>query len=57
MLHSCQHCDTYFSDNIMYTVHMGCHGYENPFQCNVCGCKCRNKYDFACHFARGQHTQ
>ncbi|CAB1344019.1 unnamed protein product [Coregonus sp. 'balchen'] len=55
MLHSCQHCDTYFSDNIMYTIHMGCHGYENPFQCNICGCKCRNKYDFACHFARGQH--
>uniref|UniRef100_A0A4W5L2F8 Zinc finger protein Pegasus n=1 Tax=Hucho hucho TaxID=62062 RepID=A0A4W5L2F8_9TELE len=57
MLHSCQHCDTYFSDNIMYTIHMGCHGYENPFQCNICGCKCRNKYDFACHFARGQHQQ
>jgi hypothetical protein len=36
---------------------MGCHGYENPFQCNICGCKCKNKYDFACHFARGQHNQ
>ncbi|KAG9346063.1 hypothetical protein JZ751_007880 [Albula glossodonta] len=55
LLHSCQHCDTYFADNILYTIHMGCHGYENPFQCNICGCKCRNKYDFACHFARGQH--
>ncbi|KAJ8404790.1 hypothetical protein AAFF_G00331770 [Aldrovandia affinis] len=57
LLHSCQHCDTYFADNILYTIHMGCHGYENPFQCNICGCKCRNKYDFACHFARGQHKQ
>uniref|UniRef100_G3P5G0 Zinc finger protein Pegasus n=1 Tax=Gasterosteus aculeatus aculeatus TaxID=481459 RepID=G3P5G0_GASAC len=27
----------------------------NPFQCNICGHKCRSKYDFACHFARGQH--
>nr|XP_006630589.1 PREDICTED: zinc finger protein Pegasus isoform X1 [Lepisosteus oculatus] len=57
LLHHCQHCDTYFADNILYTIHMGCHGYENPFQCNICGCKCRNKYDFACHFARGQHKQ
>lgn len=55
LLQSCQHCDTYFSDNILYTIHMGCHGYENPFQCNICGVLCRDKYDFACHFARGQH--
>lgn len=55
MLHHCEHCDIYFPDNILYTIHMGCHGYENPFQCNICGHKCRSKYDFACHFARGQH--
>uniref|UniRef100_A0A3Q2EEI7 IKAROS family zinc finger 5 n=1 Tax=Cyprinodon variegatus TaxID=28743 RepID=A0A3Q2EEI7_CYPVA len=54
-LHHCQHCDIYFPDNILYTIHMGCHGYENPFQCNICGHKCKSKYDFACHFARGQH--
>ncbi|XP_054653958.1 zinc finger protein Pegasus [Dunckerocampus dactyliophorus] len=54
-LHQCQHCDIYFPDNILYTIHMGCHGYENPFQCNICGHKCKSKYDFACHFARGQH--
>lgn len=57
LLDHCQHCDIYFPDNILYTIHMGCHGYENPFQCNICGLKCRNKYDFACHFARGQHKQ
>lgn len=55
VLHHCQHCDIYFPDNILYTIHMGCHGYENPFQCNICGHKCQSKYDFACHFARGQH--
>ncbi|CAL8299186.1 unnamed protein product [Merluccius merluccius] len=53
--HHCQHCDIAFPDNILYTVHMGCHGYENAFQCNICGHSCINKYDFACHFARGQH--
>nr|XP_036876958.1 zinc finger protein Pegasus-like [Manis javanica] len=34
-LHHCQHCDMYFTDNILYTIHMGCHAYENPLQCNV----------------------
>ncbi|XP_018082846.1 zinc finger protein Pegasus isoform X3 [Xenopus laevis] len=57
LLHHCQHCDMYFADNILYTIHMGCHGFENPFQCNICGCKCKNKYDFACHFARGACCQ
>lgn len=56
LLYYCQHCDTYFADNVLYTIHMGCHGYDNPFQCNICGFHCENKYDFACHFARGQHS-
>lgn len=57
LLFRCQHCDVVFSDNILYTIHMGCHGYENPFQCNICGHMCMDKYDFACHFARGQHKK
>ncbi|XP_051038285.1 zinc finger protein Pegasus-like [Phodopus roborovskii] len=56
LLYHCQHCDTYFADNVLYTIHMGCHGYDIPFQCNICGYNCKNKYDFACHFARGQHN-
>ncbi|XP_029934257.1 zinc finger protein Pegasus-like [Myripristis murdjan] len=56
-LHKCPHCDIHFSDNILYTIHMGCHGYEHPFQCNICGFLCTDKYDFACHFARGQHKK
>ncbi|XP_017338462.1 zinc finger protein Pegasus [Ictalurus punctatus] len=53
----CPHCQTYFGDNVLYTVHMGCHGYDQPFQCNVCGVHCSDKYDFACHFAQGQHRK
>ncbi|KAJ3607582.1 hypothetical protein NHX12_024633 [Muraenolepis orangiensis] len=56
-LHRCPHCDIRFSDNILYTIHMGCHGYEHPFQCNICGAMCRDKYDFACHYARGHHSK
>uniref|UniRef100_A0A1A7YIC2 Zinc finger protein Pegasus n=1 Tax=Iconisemion striatum TaxID=60296 RepID=A0A1A7YIC2_9TELE len=57
LLQKCQHCDIHFSDNILYTIHMGCHGYEHPFQCNICGHMCIDKYNFACHFARGQHKK
>ncbi|KAA8581437.1 zinc finger protein Pegasus [Etheostoma spectabile] len=56
-LQKCQHCDIHFLDNILYTIHMGCHGYEHPFQCNICGHMCIDKYDFSCHFARGQHKK
>ncbi|AWP17872.1 putative zinc finger protein Pegasus [Scophthalmus maximus] len=57
LVHKCQHCDIGFSDNILYTIHMGCHGYLHAFQCNICGHMCVDKYDFACHFARGQHKK
>ncbi len=57
LFHKCQHCDIQFADNILYTIHMGCHGYEHPYQCNVCGHLCIDRYDFACHFARGQHKK
>lgn len=57
LLHKCLHCDILFSDNVLYTIHMGCHGYDQPFQCNICGSMCIDKYDFACHFARGQHKK
>lgn len=55
--YKCQHCEVQFLDNILYTIHMGCHSYEHPFNCNICGHVCFDKYDFACHFARGQHKQ
>uniref|UniRef100_UPI0037E807B6 zinc finger protein Pegasus-like n=1 Tax=Semicossyphus pulcher TaxID=241346 RepID=UPI0037E807B6 len=57
LLQKCPHCDIHFLDNILYTIHMGCHGYEHPFQCNICGHMCTDRYDFACHFARGQHKK
>lgn len=57
LLHECQHCEVQFLDNILYTIHMGCHSYEHPFKCNICGHMCFDKYDFACHFARGQHKK
>ena len=54
-LFECKHCQIIFMDYVMFTVHMGCHGFDNPFRCNVCGADCEDKLQFACHFARGQH--
>ena len=54
-LHECKHCQIIFKDYVMFTVHMGCHGFDNPYRCNVCGTDCVDKLQFACHFARGQH--
>ncbi|XP_061911313.1 zinc finger protein Pegasus-like [Entelurus aequoreus] len=53
----CPHCDIQFPDNVLHTIHMGCHVYEHPFRCNICGHTCTDKYDFACHFAQGQHKK
>ncbi|XP_056152906.1 zinc finger protein Pegasus-like [Lampris incognitus] len=57
LFYNCNHCDIHFSDNILYTIHMGGHGYEHPFQCNICGNMCKDKYDFACHFVHGHHKK
>ncbi|XP_006819105.1 uncharacterized protein LOC102809095 [Saccoglossus kowalevskii] len=45
----CQHCDILFPDNVLFTIHRGFHGYDKPFQCNICGHDCGDKYEFASH--------
>lgn len=52
----CEHCLIIFLDHVMYTIHMGCHGFRNPFECNICGYRCRDRYEFASHLARGRHN-
>ncbi|XP_074027048.1 protein hunchback-like [Leptinotarsa decemlineata] len=52
---SCQFCDLTFGDPIMYTIHMGYHGFNNPFTCNMCGEKCGEKLAFYVHIARQSH--
>ncbi|XP_070540295.1 zinc finger protein Pegasus-like [Ptychodera flava] len=54
-LKSCPHCGTLFSDNVIYTLHMSCHGSRHPFQCAICGYECRDKIEFTCHITRSQH--
>ncbi|CAN8000130.1 unnamed protein product, partial [Ixodes hexagonus] len=39
----CVYCDIAFEHCVMYTVHMGYHGYHDPFTCNMCGQRSEDK--------------
>ncbi|XP_048835341.1 zinc finger protein Helios isoform X2 [Brienomyrus brachyistius] len=52
----CEHCRVLFLDHVMYTIHMGCHGYRDPLECNICGCRSQDRYEFSSHIIRGEHT-
>ncbi|XP_035266379.1 zinc finger protein Helios isoform X2 [Anguilla anguilla] len=52
----CAHCRVLFLDHVMYTIHMGCHGYRDPLECNICGHRSQDRYEFSSHIVRGEHT-
>lgn len=51
----CEHCRILFLDHVMYTIHMGCHGFRDPFECNLCGHQSQDRYEFSSHITRGEH--
>ncbi|NWI35323.1 IKZF4 protein, partial [Picathartes gymnocephalus] len=51
----CEHCRVLFLDHVMFTIHMGCHGFRDPFECNICGYRSRDRYEFSSHIVRGEH--
>ncbi|KAL3226232.1 hypothetical protein MRX96_025146 [Rhipicephalus microplus] len=51
----CAYCDIAFEHCVMYTVHMGYHGYHDPFTCNMCGQRSEDKLAFFLHIARAAH--
>uniref|UniRef100_A0A3B3TRG9 Zinc finger protein Aiolos-like n=1 Tax=Poecilia latipinna TaxID=48699 RepID=A0A3B3TRG9_9TELE len=54
-VYPCGHCRVLFLDYVMFTIHMGCHGFRDPLECNVCGHRSRDRYEFSSHIARGEH--
>uniref|UniRef100_G3NTB6 IKAROS family zinc finger 2 n=1 Tax=Gasterosteus aculeatus TaxID=69293 RepID=G3NTB6_GASAC len=54
--YQCEHCRVLFLDHVMYTIHMGCHGYRDPLECNICGHRSKDSYEFSSHIVRGEHT-
>ncbi|XP_028316997.1 zinc finger transcription factor Trps1 isoform X2 [Gouania willdenowi] len=51
----CVHCGIYFLDEVMYALHMSCHGDKGPYQCSFCLHLCADRYDFTTHIQRGLH--
>uniref|UniRef100_A0A3B4ALE9 C2H2-type domain-containing protein n=1 Tax=Periophthalmus magnuspinnatus TaxID=409849 RepID=A0A3B4ALE9_9GOBI len=51
----CRHCRILFLDHVMFTIHMGCHGFRQPFECNICGHRSHDRYEFSSHISRGEH--
>lgn len=51
----CKHCRVLFLDHVMFTIHMGCHGFRLPFECNICGHRSQDRYEFSSHIVRGEH--
>ncbi|XP_072910430.1 DNA-binding protein Ikaros isoform X5 [Hemitrygon akajei] len=54
-VYKCEHCRVLFLDHVMFTIHMGCHGFRDPFECNMCGYRSQDRYEFASHITRGEH--
>lgn len=51
-----QYCNISFGDVFMYAMHMGFHGYKDPYTCNMCGERCPDKLSFFFHIARNAHA-
>ncbi|XP_013198321.2 protein hunchback [Amyelois transitella] len=54
--YTCQYCDITFGDLTMHTIHMGFHGYNDPFMCNKCGERSADRVSFFIHLGRVQHA-
>ncbi|KAJ8920942.1 hypothetical protein NQ315_015735 [Exocentrus adspersus] len=53
---ACHYCNIKFGEQVLYTIHMGYHGYKNPFTCNMCGEECNDKISFFIHIATRPHS-
>ena len=52
----CTYCNIQFGDEVLHSIHMGCHNHTEPFVCNMCGKDCGNKYGFYTHIMRGHSS-
>ena len=52
---SCPHCDIMFKNCVMFNLHMGYHGYQDPFKCNKCGHMSKDSVEFYLHIGQVAH--
>lgn len=53
---TCPHCMITFNDEILFSIHIGVHSHNKPFDCNVCGKSYENRYTFYTHLIRGHYS-
>jgi hypothetical protein len=51
----CDHCRIAFADQVMYHIHMGYHGYNDPFKCNRCGHPSTDALAHNLHLMQAKH--
>ena len=51
----CRHCRIGFRDRVTYALHMGYHGFDAPFSCNMCGHQAADRVEFFVHIATAAH--
>jgi len=51
----CQHCRIGFRDRVTYALHMGYHGFDSAFLCNMCGYQAADRVEFFVHIANAAH--
>ncbi|XP_055630310.1 protein hunchback [Toxorhynchites rutilus septentrionalis] len=54
-LFRCKYCGISFENDAMYAIHMGYHGYDDVYKCNMCGEKCNDQLGFFLHIAQKAH--
>lgn len=54
-MYDCKFCGISFQDAVLHTIHMGYHGYNDVFTCNMCGEKSADRITFNLHIAKNQH--
>lgn len=52
----CKYCEILFKHEVLFSIHMGYHGYNDVFKCNMCGEQCDDRVSFFLHIARSAHT-
>lgn len=55
-MYDCKFCGISFQDAVLHTIHMGYHGFVQPFTCNMCGEECSDRISFFLHIAKNQHS-
>jgi hunchback-like protein len=52
----CNFCGISFQNTMMHKIHMGYHGFDDPFKCNQCGDESTDALNFFLHIARKEHN-